>query len=206
MNRIQRNLLVCLGAAGLALALAACPKKLPEMQVLEARSKYILELAGFLINELEQQANASPTGAEAAGEETAIAAASMMAESAVAAEAAAAEEEAAEGENLDEETMEPAGPRSVEVLFDLLVRFEGKGEALPGITVEVVQNDPFQKEKGRHLTWIETPGLRKGEQRQVSVALEVDNYADGDQFSVEWNPVVPPEKRGEYSEFAESAP
>ncbi|MCP4250020.1 MAG: hypothetical protein GY778_23510 [bacterium] len=67
-----------------------------------------------------------------------------------------------------------------------------------------MHKDPFQKEKGRHLQWAETPGLRKGEERQVPVSLEVDNYEDGDEFSVEWNAFVPPEKRGDYREFAEA--
>lgn len=198
MGQSSNRILVCLLLILAAVVLTACPQKSPEQQVLEARDKYSLEPSGILINELE-------TEAEPAGE----AAAEMVAEAAEAAAVAAeatAEGEAAEGEILDEETAAPQGPRSVEVMVDLLVRFNATGEALPGITVEIVQNDPFQKEKDRHLAWVDTAGLRKGEQRQVSVGLEVDNYEDGDEFTVEWNAFVPPEKRGEYREFAESGP
>lgn len=199
MGQSSNRILVCLLLILAAVVLTACPQKSPEAQVLEARDKYSLEPSGILINELE--AEAEPVG-EAASEMVAEAAEAV----AVAAEAAA-EGEAAEGEEmLDEETAAPQGPRSVEVMVDLLVRFNATGEALPGVTVEIVQNDPFQKEKDRHLAWVETAGLRKGEQRQVSVRLEVDNYEDGDEFTVEWNAFVEPEKRGEYREFAEASP
>ncbi len=200
MVQSSNRILVCLLLVLAAVVLTACPQKSPEQQVLEARSKYSLEPAGILVNELEAEEAAAEEASPAAvvAEEVAVAA---SAEAAV-----AAEEAAAEGEMLDEETAAPAGPRRVEVMIDLLVRFNATGEALPGISVEIVQNDPFQKEKARHLTWVETPGLRKGEQRQVSVSLEVDNYEDGDEFSVEWNAFVPPEKRGEYREFAEAGP
>ena len=198
MGQSSNRILVCLLLILAAVVLTACPQKSPEAQVLEARDKYSLEPSGILINELE--AEAEPVG-EAASEMVAEAAEAV----AVAAEAAA-EGEAAEGEEmLDEETAAPQGPRSVEVMVDLLVRFNATGEALPGVTVEIVQNDPFQKEKDRHLAWVETAGLRKGEQRQVSVRLEVDNYEDGDEFTVEWNAFVEPEKRGEYREFAEAS-
>ncbi len=195
MGQDSNRILVCSLIVLAAVVLTACPQKSPEVQVLEARDKYSLEPTGFLVQELE-------TEAEAASEEMAAEPAEVAA---VAAEAAAVAE-AAEGEMLDEETAAPAGPRSVAVMFDLLVRFNATGDALPGITVEIVHNDPFQKEKARHLSWVETPGLRKGEERQLPVRLEVDNYEDGDSFSVEWNAFVPPEKRGEYREFAEAAP
>ena len=179
-----------------AIVLTACPQQSPEARVLEARSKYSLEPTGFLIEELEPE-EAAPEESPAAvmGEEIAVEA------TAIAAEAATAEE-TAEGEMMDEETMAPAGPRSVAVLFDLLVRFNATGDALPGITIEIVQQDPFKKEKERHLTWVETQDLRKGEERQVPVRLEVANYEDGDEFSVEFSAFVPPEQRGDYREFA----
>ncbi len=194
VGQSSNRIMVCSLVVLAAIALTACPQKSPEAQVLEARSKYSLNPTGILVNELE-------TEEAAAGEESPAA---VMAEE-VSVEASAAEE-TAEGETLDEEMAAPQGPRSVEVMVDLLVQFSATGDALPGITVEIVQKDPFQKEKGRHLTWVETPGLRKGEARQVSIKLEVDNYEDGDEFSVEWNAFVPAEKRGEYREFAEAAP
>lgn len=203
MDRIRRKPFACLGAASLALILTACPRELPEVRILETRAAYSLEPSGFLIEEPETadtaSADAEATAAAIADEAVAVAAEAV-------AVAAASAEEAVEGETLDEETTEPPGPRSVAVLFDLLIRFEGTGEALPGITVEVLQSDRFETEKARHLTWVDTGGLSKGEERQVPVRLEVEDYEDGDAFSIEWNAFVPPEKRGEYREFAEAAP
>ncbi len=197
MGQSSNRILACSLLVLAALALTACPQKSPEVQVLEARSNYSLEPTGFLVQELEAEAEMVPEAAEAA---------EVVAEAAEAAAEATASEEAAEGEMLDEEMAAPQGLRSVAVMFDLLVRYNATGDALPGITVEIVHKDPFQKEKGRHLTWAETTGLRKGEERQVPVRLEIDNYEDGDEFSVEWNAFVPPEKRGGYREFAEAAP
>ncbi len=198
MDRNSHRILACSLVALAALALTACPQKSPEAQVLEARSKYSLEPTGILVQELETEV--------AAGTEDAPAEAVAAAEEAVAVAAEAAAGEEAAGEEAAGEEAAPAGPRSVAVLIDFLVRYNATGDALPGITVEIVQNDPFQTEKARHLTWIETPGLRKGEERQVSVTLEVDNYEDGDEFSVEWNAFVPAEKRGDYREFADAGP
>ncbi len=198
MGQSSKRILACLLVLA-AVVLTACPQQSPEARVLEARDKYTLEPTGVLVQELEAEAAAAE---EEAGEMVAEAVEAV----AVAAAAEAVAEETAEGENLDEEMAAPQGPRSVEVMIDLMVRFNATGDALPGVTVEVVQNDPFQKEKGRHLTWVETPGLRKGEERQVSVELEIQNYEDGDEFSIEWNAFVPPEKRGDYREFADAAP
>ena len=197
MDRSPNRILACSLVAVAAVLLTACPQKSPEVQVLEARDSYSLVPTGYLIEELEtEEAGGEDMAAEAAEE----AGAEAMA---VAAEAAAvAGEEAAEGEMLDEEVAAPQGPRSVAVMFDLMVRFNATGDALPGITVEILHKDPFDAEKGRHLTWAETPNLRKGEERQVPIRLEVDNYEDGDQFNVEWNAFVPPEKRGDYREFS----
>lgn len=199
MGHYSNRIPLCLLLVLVAIVLTACPQKSPEARVLEARSKYSLEPTGFLVQELEAEeaAGAEASPAAVVAEEVSVAAS--------ASEAAVAEE-AAEGEVLDEETAASAGPRSVEVMFDLLVRFNATGEALPGITVEFVQKGPFQKEKARYLHWVETQGLRKGEERQVPVKLEVDNYEDGDEFNVEFSEFVPPEKRGEYREFAEAAP
>ncbi len=193
MDHSSKRFLACaLLIAGLVLT--ACPQKSPEARVLEARSNYALTPTGFLVQELETE--------EAAGEDVAAEEVAAVAEEAAAVAEEAAGEEMAEGDV----EMAPAGPRSAEVLFDLMVRFNAVGDALPGITVEIVHNDPFQKEKGRHLMWVDTPGLRKGEERQVPIKLEVDNYEDGDEFSVEFSEFVPPEKRGDYREFAEAGP
>ncbi len=198
MGQSSNRILACSLVVLAAIVLTACPQKSPEAQVLEARDNYTLTPTGILVHELETEEAPDSEASPAAVVAEAVAVAASAEE--------AAGEEAAEGETLDEEMAAPQGPRSVEVLIDLLVQFGGVGDALPGITVEIVQKDPFQAEKGRRLTYVETPGLRKGEARQVSVKLEVDNYEDGDEFSVEWSAFVPPEKRGDYREFAEAAP
>lgn len=201
MAQIRSKLPVGLAAAGLALVVTACPQKSPEARVIEARANYSLEPTGFLVRELETEA-VTPQGA---GEEFAVAAEAPASGEAVAVAAeAAAAEEVADGEMPDEETAMPQGPRSVEVMFDLLVRFNSSADALPGITVEIVQNDASQNEKAKYLEWVETEGLRKGEARQVPIRLKIENYEDGDEFSVEWNDFVPPEERGDYREFAET--
>ena len=203
MGQSSNRILACSLVVLAAIVLTGCPQKSPEAQVLEARGKYSLEPTGFLIQELEAEEPADGGEAPAAvmGEEVSVAASAEAA--AVSDETA---EEGEEGEAMDEETMEPQGPRSVQVMFDLLVQFGAPGDALPGITVDIVQTDPFKKEKSRYPTWVETPGLRKGETRQVPIMLEVDNYEDGDEFNVEFSEFVPPEKRGDYREFATAAP
>ncbi len=205
MGQSSNRILACSLVAIAALVLCACPQKSPEARVLEARSNYSLEPTGFLVQELETE---EPMGEEAMAEEAMAEEATAEAAAAAATAAEAVAEEAAEGEMLGEEMeMElNKGPRTVAVLFDLLVRYNATGDSLPGVTVEIVHKDPFDGDKGSYATWVETPNLRKGEERQVPVRLEVDNYEDGDQFNVEWNAFVPPEKRGDYREFSTAAP
>ncbi len=194
MGQSSNRIWTCSLVALAAILLTACPQQSPEARVIEARGKYVLRPTGLLIQEIEEAAE----GDEAPPAETI--------EATEAAAAAVASEEEAEEGIPEEEEMAPEGPRTVEVIFDLLVRFNATSDALPGITIDIMHKDPFQEEKGRHLKWIETPSLRKGEERQVSAKLEVDNYEDGDEFSIELSAYVPPERRGEYREFSEAAP
>lgn len=169
-----------------------------EEDILAAREKYRVSTIGLkVVDETPDRTPNRPA-------QDAVAALGSMAESAAGAMAQAADaEESPEGE---EEMLSesPQGPRQVELLADLVVRFVGPGKPLPGITVDITHADPYGIEKARHLVWAETPGLRRGEKRSVPVRLEVDNYEDGDEFYVEFQEFVPPEARSGYREFAMS--
>ena len=175
----------------LPLLFAGCAQKSPEEIVAETRTQYFVEPTGLLIQEIEAE---DALAAEAdQGDEPAEAAA-------VAAEAAA------EGEEVEgEEVAEADGPRTVEVLFDLILRFDGR-KSLPGITIDIAHQDPFDKEKARYQQWIETDGMSRGDARQLSFEKEIPNYETGDGFTVEFQAFVPPEERGNYREFSEAAP
>jgi hypothetical protein len=112
-----------------------------------------------------------------------------------------AEGEGAEGEGMMEPEMEE-GPRTAQILLDLLVVFDGS-ESLPGLTVDISHADPFEKEKANYRKYIEPGTMLSGEQKQVPVILEVENFETGDAFSAFVRSNVPPEERGEYREFAE---
>lgn len=178
----------------LAVATTGCTTESYEDQVAKVRAEYTVELDGWRLKD-------EPLPAEEPVDEAAEAEAI-----AVAAEAAAlAMEEAGEGEVVEEETQEASGesaPRSTDVILDLLVRFSGQ-EPLPGITVEIVQANASGEEKNTSLHWVDTRGVSNSEGLHIPISLEVDDYEDGDAFSVEWSAFVPPEVRGEYREFSE---
>jgi hypothetical protein len=90
-------------------------------------------------------------------------------------------------------------------MFDVVVRFDGR-KSLPGITIDISHRDPFEKEKARYQQWIETPGMSRGDARQLSFEKEISNYETGDQFAIEFRPFIPPEERGDYREFTEASP
>ncbi len=179
----------------LLLGLMACTPASPEEQVAKTRSQYTVKFNAWALQQSEPAQEAAAEG-DVAGEGEATAA------------AVGSEEEGEEGEVDLSETLASInlGPQSSDILFDLLVRFEGS-KPLPGITVEVTHADPFEKEKENRLHYIETDsfvGTQKTQ--QVSFVLEGFEYEDGDVFSVEFNAYVSPEERGGYREFAEGAP
>lgn len=178
----HRALLFILTLVTVLLA-AGCPQQPPEVRIAETRTQYFLEPTGMLVQEIEIAAEDFEDGEEA---------------EAMAADQAMVDEEMGEGE---EGTMEEAGPRTVKVLFDLIVRFDGLRESLPGITVEVAHSDPFGKEKARYLQWIETAGMKKGNARQLSFEREIPDYESGDEFSIEFRQHIPREEWGDYKEF-----
>ena len=189
MRRVHTLLLLIFAA----LTVWGCPKATPEERVAQARSRYSVTLNGFFAKEEPVPEVAPET--DAIGEAAAAA---------VAAEAAVAEEETAEGEGEADE-MEMEGPRGVDVLLDLIVQHD-MDTALPGITVDLTMVDADRNEKGAWTLWIETDGLPKANQKQITHILEDVDYEDGDGFSVEIRSYVPPEDYGDYREFAEAAP
>ena len=193
MRQIPRLVILCLLALA-ALAVVACGPGSPEEKVAATRAQYTVRLESFTAQD------PAPAVEEAApAEEGAVAGEAA----AVAAEEAAPVEEATEG--MEEEVGEVSGPRPMDVVLHLLVRFGGT-EALPGITVEVTQADPFGKEKEPTLHWIETAGMSKSDVKQVDLELEGVEFEDGDAFSVLLREVVPAEQHSQYREFAEAAP
>ena len=95
-----------------------------------------------------------------------------------------------------------AAPRSVEVIFDLLVTHQ-QAENLPGITLDVSHADPFGKEKRTWRRYLEVPEMIKGKSAQLSFTEKVDNFVEGDTFSVILEKNVAPADRGAYREFAQ---
>jgi hypothetical protein len=185
----HRNLAFVLAVLPL-LILVGCAQKSPEEVVAETRTEYFLEPTGMLVQEPETASE--DLLAEDAAE------AEQGDEPAAAEAAAAAEEDEAAAE-------EAEGPRTVRVMFDVVVRFDGR-KSLPGITIDISHRDPFEKEKARYQQWIETPGMSRGDARQLSFEKEISNYETGDQFAIEFRPFIPPEERGDYREFTEASP
>lgn len=174
----------------LMLLVASCAPKDPVERVNQARAKYQVRLNSWLVKPapiVEVPENEGDTG-----------------EAAMAESAAVAEEVAAEGEEIAEEVMEvETGPTSTDVIFDLLVLFEGN-DPLPGVTVEVIHDGAGGATKESRLQWIETGGLVRGDTRQVTIELEGWALEEGDSFGVSLRSVVPAEDRSQYREFAEA--
>lgn len=194
MHGSPRRSLTSLCLAVLVLMVVGCKPLSPEQKVAAARAQYTVTLTSFMPKEPDPEEEEDMIAEAAEGVAVAAEAAAVAGEAA---------EETTEGEEMEEE--EEPGPRPANILLDLLVRFNGE-EALPGITVEIAQAGPSGQEKATYLEYIETGGIRTGEERQVPVTLAVDNFEDGDAFSIEWNAFVPPEEQGEYREFSEQAP
>lgn len=180
-------------------AVIACQPKTPEEKIAAARAAYTVELNSWFPQEPEPEvvaedvAGEDPAGEAEAGAEAAEAAA-------VAEEAVEAGEGEGEGE-LEFVEVDNVGPRTVNVLFDLIVQFNGD-EPLPGLTLEITRADASGNEKASMRHYQELPEHIKGDTKQVSFKLEGLEFEDGDGYSVTVRKVVPPEEQGEYREFA----
>ena len=197
--RQTSQLIACCLTALFVFAAVGCGPGSPEEQVAATRAQYTVRLESFTAEEPEPVIEEMEIAAEAtaeAGEAVAAAEGAMVAE-------AAAAEEGMEGEGETEEEVVESGPQPTNIVLHLLVRFGGE-QALPGITVEVTQADPFGKEKEPTLHWIETAGMTKSDVQQVDLRLEGVEFEDGDAFSVLLSQSVAPEDYGKYREFAEA--
>lgn len=198
MRRFSSVLLAALASITL-LTLVACQAKSPEEQVAEKRARYTVDLNGWYAkveNAAMEETMDGDMADESATEDAGDAAAD---EAAMAGEDTAGEDiagdELAAGEIL-------AGPQAHTIVFDLLVHYDGRGDALPGITVEVTQAGADGTEKGSWLQFLDIPGIAKGSSKQVGFELPGVQFSDGDVFAVTLNKNVAAADRSNYREFS----
>jgi hypothetical protein len=171
-----RVVVVCTVVLSSIMTLSACSPASPEEQIAQLRSRYEARVNGFYVTAepLVVEAMVEP---EASEEET-------------------AGEDAVEGEDVEE----PEMVVSQNAHLDLIVQHDAD-EMLPGITVEISMVDSAQQEKGRWQLWVDTSGLRKANQLQLTHVLEDVPYVEGDGFAAEVRVPVPAAERGNYREF-----
>ena len=185
----MRRSIISLAVLCAALFTWACTEATPEEKVAKARARYNVTLNGYFPKEQPAPAIEVPAVAEE-GEAVADA------------EAVADEAAGEEGEEGMEE--EPVAPRGVDILLDLIVQHD-MDDALPGITVDIEMVDPELNPKGSWRVYIETAGLPKANQKQVTHVLEATDWEEGDAFSATIVSGVPADL-GEYREFATAGP
>lgn len=169
----------------LPLSLVGCQS--PQEKAMAIRSEYILQLNTWLLQEPEPGKGPLADAHAAADDISAKAAATDAVDSALADDAAI-------------EPEVPAGPRKVTVLFDIVLS-QQTSEGLPGLTLDVSQADPFQKEKKTYRHFVELPKMVKGQTQQTSFSIQADDFVDGDVFSVSLRKNIPEAERGEYREL-----
>ncbi len=172
----------------------ACQTQTPEQMVNELRGQYSVQSTSFL----PQQQLSDASEADAAlheGEE-----ADSTVTGTETAAASGDDEAASIEETVDEDGFALSGPQPTSILFDIVLMFEGR-KPLPGLTLDIVHSDPFEKVKENRRHFIETANLIKGDVLQQDFVLEDFNFEDGDQFTIEIRPSIPLEEQGEYREF-----
>lgn len=181
MLRIHRRLRTVLLVPAVSLFLLGCPQEIPHVGSSgDAPEGYSVAPTGIEV-EIDRfdVTGFLPPPAEA--EEGDVA----TEEAAVAAEMA--EEEVAEGEGEGSEE----GPRTAQILFDLLVRFSGPDPAPESIEVRIAHRDAAEEEKGTYQETLVTHEMAVGEERHEALEFEVANFRDEDGFAVEvvgWAP------------------
>lgn len=176
------------------LVLTGCQAGSPEDQVAAKRAQFTVTLNSWYaqvenkaMDEAMDEMTAEGEGAE--GE---------------AAESEGGDAEGEAGEEADMEDMDMGfftGPQPHTIVFDLLVAYGGRGDALSGLTVKVTQADAAGEEKNAWLQTLELPKMTKGVPEQVGFQMEGILFEEGDVFAVTLNKAVPVEERSEYPEF-----
>lgn len=169
----------------LAAALAGCG---PQDKAAGLRKNYSLELKEVAVKELKADAGGKgPLGG-------ANAAADALADKAAATDAA-------DPAALPVLPDAPEGPRRVEVNFGILLK-RSVPEALPGITLDIAQIDPFKKAKKTYRHYLELPaGAPMLQDESYHFTMVADEFVDGDKFEVTIRPEVPPADRAAYREL-----
>ena len=140
-----------------------------------------------------------------AGEGEAAAGEAAGVEGEATADASADGGEGEEGMQEGEVAAEPAGPRTVNIFFDLIANFRGN-DPMTGFTLDISQADADGSEKKAWRRYVELPRHLNGETFQISFLSEGVEFTDGDQFSVVLETAITAEERAEYREFVEAAP
>ena len=175
----------------LAAATACGPELSPEEEIAEARSHYSAEINGMAVQSTPME--------PAAG-------AGMAQEGEGAEEGAAGAQEAAgAAEDEGAEEMEMAAEPEVrqDVILDILVSKEGRGEPLDRLTVDIEQVDESQQVKETWKAYLDVSDVHRGPGTQITHRLENVDYQEGDGFFAEVRHPVPAEERGAYREFRE---
>lgn len=177
--------------------LVACTPSSPEEKVAATRTQYMVTLNAFF----PQEPPVEETMPELldAGDEEEGASIDLVAMEPVDGDTEGVDGDA-DSMAVDENVVD-SGPKTVGILLDLVVRFDGT-DPLDGLTLDISQADPFEKEKATFRHYIELGSMVKSETKQVSFVLEDVDYVDGDLFSVNLREVVAPGDRAEYREFA----
>lgn len=184
------------------LVLVGCAEKTPEEKVVEARSKYTVELNGCVDQTPEpaEPMDGDPPAGVFEGESEVDGGDTPAAEEDGAEEAESGEEMADVGDAEGDDMVAPAGP-APQLMCDIVVRYNDR-DPLPGVTIDLVHMTPFEEVRNTFREYVETDGLLKGSPRQISLLLEVPGFQDGDGFTVEVRQPVPAAERSEYREFA----
>ena len=179
MQRIQRFGMSFALVIGALLVFTGCAQKSPLETMIENRSRYTAEINGFYVdaNPLVADAGAGEVEGEGEGEP----------------------EGEPEGEG---ELVEPEPVELVQIAhLDILIKHDSF-EKLAGVTVDIIQVDPDENEKGRWLVWFDTANVERANPTQYSHEIEGIDYVEGDGFTVEVRHPIPEGERGDYQEFA----
>ncbi|MEM6703309.1 MAG: hypothetical protein AAF690_11410 [Acidobacteriota bacterium] len=180
MLRRNLNRILVLSVA-FALGVAACTPSSPEEQVASVRGQYTAELVSWRV---EQIPEASEESAAEATEES-----------------ESAEAPSEEGEIAIEVPDHLSANLVNNLYFDILVS-TGAADPLTTLTVDLTHAAATQEEKQVYRLPLDVSGVVKGSGEQITATLEnVEDFEEGDLFSVEVRTSVGEDERSEYAEF-----